>query len=275
MTLPDAFVFSQHSLSDFQDCPRRFYLKHIRRQAWPLLETGPGGMDALAYQSYLRKGSTLHQWIERHWSGISNRPTDDDAELTRWWRLFEQQDFSALPPRRTAELALVAPLGEFRLYVRFDLLCASDRPDGPMVVIDWKTLRAERRPGEAFMRARLQTRAYLYALATAGGPFGDGTAPSPNRCVMRYWLANFPEDPWIDIHYSAADYENDQRALLQLARNAATLDGEAAFEKTDDERKCTYCTYRTLCHRRGAAGGHTPDEDAVAVDLTDLGGLDY
>ena len=141
-----AFYFSQHSLADFVACPRRFYLRHIAHQAWPLIESAPWGMDALTYRDYLRKGALLHQWIERYWLGVgspeesvpssesrvttssSGLGTDSsalktrDPELSVWWARFLAEDFSALPPQRLPELALVAPLGDTRLYGRFDLL---------------------------------------------------------------------------------------------------------------------------------------------------------
>lgn len=310
-----AFYFSQHSLADFAACPRRFYLRHIARQAWPLIESAPWGMDALTYREYLRKGALLHQWIERYWlqvRGLESRawsPENDaltrdsglgtpdsrlgtpglglgtqDPELSVWWARFLAEDFSALPPQRVPELALVAPLGDTRVYGRFDLLAFDDSSEsagrGDVVVVDWKTLRGERAPTEAFLRQRAQTRVYLYVLATAGAPYNGGRALAPEQCVMRYWLANFPEQPWVEIRYSQAAYEADRAWLLaqvqDCARRAAAAHVEDAFEKTLDERHCTYCTFRTLCRRNGAPdGAEAPEEEARLIDLSEAQELDY
>lgn len=308
-----AFYFSQHSLADFVACPRRFYLRHIAHQAWPLIESAPWGMDALTYREYLRKGALLHQWIERYWLGLESaeskvlsaegrspastlgttpsalstqhlQPHAQDPELSVWWARFLAEDFSALPPQRLPELALVAPLGDARLYGRFDLLAFDDAPQsagrGDVVIVDWKTLRGERAPSEAFLRRRVQTRVYLYVLATAGAPYNGGRALAPEQCVMRYWLANFPEQPWVEIRYSQAAYDADRAWLLDLAqdcaRRAASANAEDAFEKTADERQCTYCTFRTLCRRSGLPeGAEVPDEEARLIDLSEAQELDY
>jgi hypothetical protein len=278
------FQFSQHSLSDFADCPRRFYLRYIAKQAWPLVETGPTGLDVLDYQNYLRQGAILHRWIERYWLGIStSAPATQNSELAVWWSRFLAADFSGLPEQRLPELELVAPLGEHRLYARFDLLAidpsSTERVGAGRgsraVIVDWKTLRGENAPSYPFLKNRLQTRVYLYVLATAGAPFNDGAPFEPEHCAMRYWLANFPERPWLEIGYSRAEYEQDRVRLLALAQDAARREGEAQYEKTDDERHCTYCNYRTLCHRRGLPDAPAPDEDVQVVDLNEVQALEY
>ena len=320
--LDPAFKFSQHSLSDFVECPRRFYLKYIARQPWPLVETGAMGLSPLEHQAYLWRGTVLHRWIERYWLGVPAQASGD-AELSVWWARFLRTDFGDLPPQRMPELALVAPLGDYLLYARFDLLAlpvqkpvdhrAQKPPDHPetqmtqvkgreetgnhpervegrlpvseqpvegdravseqrAVIIDWKTLRGERPPRYQVFATRLQTRIYLYVLATAGAAFNAGLPFTPEQCSMRYWLANFPEQPWVNVPYSAADYERDQQQLLQLMHSAATREGEDQYEQTDDERRCATCTYLTLCRRKAppvqvpAADQWLDIEAAVEID---------
>jgi hypothetical protein len=242
-------------------------------------------MDALTYREYLRRGATLHRWIERHWlepqpsaPGLSPSPDPSaDPELAVWWARFRATDFAGLPAERLPELALSAPLGEHRLYARFDLLAADADTASPrrLVIVDWKTLRGDRAPAFEFLRQRLQTRVYLYVLVMAGAPFNGGQPVEPEQCSMRYWLANFPEQPWVEIGYSRAEFEIDRARLPALAADAARRPDEATFEKTDDERKCTYCSYRTLCHRRGADGTAPPDEEDEINLSGDAQTLDY
>lgn len=251
--LDPTFKFSQHSLSDFADCPRRFYLRYVAKQAWPLIETGPLKLDPLEYQAYLWRGTVLHRWIERYWLGVPAQ-SSDDAELNLWWARFMNTSFDDLPTQRLPELALVAPLGDYLLYARFDLL-AIDSPDdsqrtGQAVIVDWKTLRGERPPRYQVFAQRFQTRIYLYVLATAGAAFNGGVPFAPEQCHFRYWLANFPDAPWVDIPYSAQEYERDSRSLLALMADAARREGEEQYEMTPDESKCATCTYRTLCRRK-------------------------
>jgi CRISPR/Cas system-associated exonuclease Cas4 (RecB family) len=280
--LDATFVFSQHSLSDLEDCPRRFYLGYMARQAWPLIESGPMGMDTLKYQAYLQRGALLHTWIERYWLGIKGEGMKGgDEELAMWWSRFVNTDFGDLPPQRLPELALIAPIGEYRLYARFDLLALPAQspipnPQSPFVIIDWKTLRSENPLPYRFFRDRLQTRAYLYVLATAGAPFNAGVALEPEQCVLRYWLANFSEKPWVEIAYSRAEYEQDKQRLLRLIEGVAQRSDDDLFNApTTDEKKCTYCQYRTLCNRKGDANAPMPDEATRLIDLADIQELDY
>jgi hypothetical protein len=276
--LDPAFLFSQHSLGDFADCPRRFYLRYAARQAWPLVETGPEGMDPLRYQAYLRRGATLHRWIERYWLGIGPAAGEEDEELRVWWARFLASDFSGLPPVRLPELALAAAVGPHRLYARFDLLAVDPAPSpggARAVIIDWKTLRSENPPRLAFLRRRTQTRVYLYVLAEAGAAYNGGSPFEPERCSMRYWLANFPHQPWVDVPYSSAEHEDNRRWLRGLADAAAGGEGEAQYPMTGDERRCTYCAYRTLCRRQGAPGGELPDEEAAEFDAESAPELEY
>lgn len=282
---PD-FRFSQHSLSDFAECPHRFYLRYIAKQSWPLLETGPGAMEALTYQAYLRRGVILHRWIERHWLGMAGSPQTqpvaladaDEAELSLWWQRFVAADLATLPPLRLPELALVAPLGDALLYARFDLLALPNHAndaDHEIVIVDWKTVRGNVAPSERFFRNRLQTRIYLYVMATAGAPFNGGQPIAPERCRMRYWLANFPDRPWVEIGYSQAEYEADARRLHDLVSDALSRRRRDAFERTSDERHCQYCNYRTLCQRQGIVDATPPDETPLLIDLETIPTLDY
>ncbi len=275
--LDPGFVFSQHSLADYDACARRFYLRFIARQAWPMVEDGPEGLTVLDRQAYLRQGRTLHRWIERRMLGLPAGAESEgfaDVELAVWWERFLATDLSALPARRTPELELACVVDGARLYARFDLLAVGD--DGGAVIVDWKTLRGQKPPSPGFFRDRLQTRVYLYALAAAGAPYNGGRPFDPARLSMRYWLSNFPERPWVDVPYSRAEFEADGRRLAGIVAAIRARSGEAEFEKTERLQTCASCDYRTLCVR-GSAGGSPAailDDDGL-LDDTDAPALDY
>jgi hypothetical protein len=281
--LDSTFLFSQHSLSDFADCPRRFFLRYVAKQSWPLVESSPIGMETLSYREELRRGAIFHQWVERYWLGVEQqgelskpqdaKETKRDDTLAIWKSRFLAEDFSGLPSMRLPELELVAPLGDFRLYARFDLLASEPNR---AVIVDWKTLRGENPPSFEFLKNRIQTRAYLYVLARASAPYHGGLAFDPEQISMRYWLANFPERLWVEIPYSRTEYEADKTRLQNLAQDAARRKGEDQFEKTSDERKCKHCSFRTLCHRKSeTAFASELDEEARIIDLNDIEALEY
>ncbi|MBX7214032.1 MAG: PD-(D/E)XK nuclease family protein [Thermoflexales bacterium] len=240
------FLFSQHSLGDFVACPRRFYLRYVVRQAWPQLDGDP-----LAEQDYLARGRLLHRWIERDLLGIPTGAADAPAEgeLGVWWARYKATDLSDLPTVRHPELALTAGVGAERVYARFDLLAIDA---SAAIIIDWKTLRGQHPPGKAFFARRPQTRIYRYVLVAAGASYNGGRAIDPAQVSMRYWLANFPAQPWVSVRYSDTDYAEDARWLQALLADVRGRDGEAGFEKTDDRRVCAHCPYRALCGRGDA-----------------------
>lgn len=283
MKLDREFVFSQQSLADFEDCPRRFYLAYVLRQPWPQLEPAPQEFDVPRYREFLRKGAALHRWIERRWLGLPAMDDVDapgvaelvaDPEFALWWQRFESEDFSELPAARAPELELLAPLGEFTLAARLDLL-AVDAESGRAVVVDWKTMRGEHAMRPEFLRRRVQTRAYLYALATAGGPYRGGVR-GPQGCEFHYWMASAPGNRWVRFVYDQGAYERDRAYLSALSADAAARDGEAEFGMTDDERKCAMCTYRTLCRRTAVrVEPHEWIDDERAPEMESTAALEY
>jgi hypothetical protein len=269
--LDPAFKFSQHSLSDYFECPRRFYLHYVIHQPWPMVESNPLEISPLEYQRYLWRGRVLHRWIERYWLGVPTQ-TLDDPELNIWWDRFQHTHFGDLPPQRTPELALVASIGERLLYARFDLLALDEASsDARAVIVDWKTWRTERRPRYQVFSQRLQTRIYLYVLATAGAAYNGGQPFAPEQCSMRYWLANFPDSPWVSVPYSATEYAQDQAQLLALIEAAAGGESERDYPQTHDERHCIHCTYLTLCSRKGAPN----DAEDAFFDSDTAAEMDY
>ena len=272
--LDPAFKFSQHSLSDYAECPRRFYWHYVARQTWPMVERNPLGLSPLDYQRYLWRGTVLHRWIERHWLGVPAQAFEDE-ELSLWWGRFQNTSFDHLPAQRTPELALVAPIGNHLLYARFDLLALDIPRDGEFspraVIVDWKTLHGKRRPPHRVFAQRLQTRIYLYVLATAGAAYNNGRPFTPEQCSMRYWLANFPAQPWVDVPYSATDYAQDHSRLLTLMDAAAHGETERDYPPAEDECHCTYCNYLTLCNRKCGPA----DTDEAYFDSDVAAKIDY
>jgi CRISPR/Cas system-associated exonuclease Cas4 (RecB family) len=260
MPLPKGFRFSQSSLQDYADCPRRFELRYIRQQAWPAVPAQP----ILEHEEQIRRGEAFHRLLHQHAIGLpaDSLAPQDDADLQRWWAAYREQPPAGLTGATClAETTLSTLVGEQRLVAKYDLLAWAE---ARVLIVDWKT--DHRRPSSELLRRRLQTAVYLYVAVEAGPRALDLPSLQPGRVTMVYWFAEFPAQTE-EIQYDAGQHETNRRLLGGLiAEIAAIPDG--SFPLTADERKCHFCIYRSLCDRGAAAGNlMEADESVVELDL--------
>ena len=247
MKITSPFTFSQSSLQDYSDCPRRFYLHFIEKLNWPAVETEP----ALEKEQHLREGQLFHRLVQQHLVGIpADRLTRlaTSPNLERWWR-----NYLAHPillgknPVLHTELTLSAPVtGQFRLMAKYDLIAI--KPGDQAIIYDWKT--NARRPRNEHLSARWQTRVYRALLVQAGAQLNGTHQLDPEQVSMIYWFANHPTEPAL-IAYSAAQYKRDWDALVRMIDEISSSE---EFPKTEEEQKCAYCVFRSYCERGISAG---------------------
>jgi len=247
MPLPTDFHFTASSLQDYADCPRRFQLRHVLRLAWPSVDAEPMG----DFEQLLEEGSAFHRLVQQHYSGIPLQRLEKLASgdnLRRWWRNYLESGPTGLPPARYPEVDLSAPLGDYRLAATYDLIAIEE--GSRALIVDWKT--AHRRPVREWLAARLQTRVYPYLLVLAGHSLNGDAPLLPEQVEMMYWFADFPAQPeW--FAYDAAQYDVDAAYLGALVAEIEGL-GDGDFLLAEDERRCRYCVYRSLCNRGIGAG---------------------
>ncbi len=253
--LPDDFMFSQSSLQDFVDCPRRFELKYLLKQRFPAPEVD----DMLEFERRMEQGSRFHQLLQQHLIGI---PADllqsriQDAEVAEWFATYLKNGLDGVPENHYPEKTLTIPIGDYGLLAKIDLLAIGEK----IQIIDWKTSRHI--PKGNTLENRLQTRVYRYVVAKGASYLNGGKAIAPEQIEMIYWYAahngetrRFP--------YSQAQFEADEAYLQQLI---ADIDKSQGFPLTDDERRCKFCTYRSLCDRGRKAGSL----DQLEFDYDDI-----
>lgn len=245
MPLPPEFQFSQSSLQDFVECPRRFELRYVRRLNWPAAESEP----IREQEDHMERGAAFHRLVHQHLVGI---PVDvltasiSDETVRLWWDNYLNSGLNDVPPARHPEIALSVPLAGRRLIARFDLIAVE--PGARAVIVDWKT--SLHRPERDRLERRLQTIVYPYVLAGAGAHLNGGQPILPEQIEMIYWFAAHPDRP-ARFTYSTAQHRTAGDDLDQLARDIET---RAEFERTGDEWRCQYCAYRSLCQRGVGAG---------------------
>ena len=265
MALPPEFQFSQGSLQDYVDCPRRFQLRYLLHLAWP----APIAEPMLTYEQHMQDGNAFHRLVHQHILGLSAdrlslcvQPEQED--LCRWWDNYLNTAPARLPGNRYPELGLSAALGDgdHRLGARYDLVILN--PGGQAVIFDWKT--ALSRPRRSALAVRLQTRVYRYLLVRAGSALNGYLPLVPEQVRMVYWFAEFPADPET-FEYDARQYAADEAYLADLIRQIAAC-GDQDLATTADARACAYCVYRSLCERGTRAG----DVSQAGADLEQAGG---
>jgi len=269
MALPETFRFSQGSLQDYVDCPRRFQLRYLLMQPWPALITEP----ALEAERHVRRGADLHHLAHQHALDLDAErlaATIHDEVLTRWWHTYLTCPPPDLPEVvRCAEVAVGAPLAGHRLAATYDLVAVE--PGERLVVVDWKAVLT--RPSRAALARRLQTRVYRYLAVKAGATFNDGQPPQPGQVEMIYWFAEFGgaiECFPYDADQHAADCDYLAGLIAEIAAHS-----EPIWPLTPDERRCRFCNYRSLCERGATAAFLEDLEDdlelpEVVIDLEQI-----
>lgn len=246
-SLPASFTFSQSSLQDYADCPRRFQLRYLERLVYPAAEAEP----ALENERRMAEGSAFHRLAQQSLLGIPAErlaPLAHTPDLARWWENFTRAPEIAQLKRLTCypEFTLSAPLGEFRLAAKYDLIALAD--DGRLLIYDWKTAR--KRPRDEWLAMRWQTRVYRALLTTAGSPLNGGRPVVPERCEMVYWFADFPDDP-PRFPYNQSQFQRDWDALVRLVDEIRSA---SSYPQTEERQRCAYCPYRSYCERGAQAG---------------------
>ena len=203
-------------------------------------------------------------------------PLANTPNLQRWWENFINaqnlsglRDLTGLQP----EVTLSAPLGDFRLVAKYDLIAITE--DESIVIYDWKTYR--KRPRNEWLSARWQTRVYRSLLVAAGSQLIGGRPIVPDRCEMVYWFSNFPDEP-ARFPYNESQSKWDWDALTRLTDE---IQSASDFPKTDDRQKCAYCPYRSYCDRGVQAGdpelleAEMEAESLFDVDFEQIGEIEF
>lgn len=278
VNIGECFQFSQSSLQDYVDCPRRFLLRHLRNLSWPSLEAEP----PLQNERFLHLGQLFHQLVYQHQLGIPTHRltvTIQEPELQRWWENYLHSLPSSLNSlldtavdiltgngaQRYPEITLCAPIVSHQLIAKYDLLLCLDK--GKTIILDWKTTRKPL--PHKWLAERMQTRVYPYLLIQAGKFLNHGEPYHPDQIEMLYWLAEFPTQT-VRFQYSQEQYQADHEYLTGLVDEIQGLE-ESEFFLTNQTSHCRFCTYRSLCGRGSKAGTFEESEQDQETGPSEVG----
>ena len=263
MAIPANFIFSQSNLQDYRECPRRFELRHLKRQRWPAVESEP----VMEQERRMQQGERFHQLVQQHQLGLPLQQVQamiTDPELGDWWQNYLDCPPANLPAQRYPEFTLTAAFAGYRVLAKYDLLAV--QPGRRAVIVDWKTSRKAQKLSH--LEGRMQTRLYPLLLVLAGAGLNDQKPVLPGGVEMIYWFACEPQNP-VQIEYSERQFYEDQSELFNLIQEISAC---RRFDETAVEKTCQYCAYRSLCGRGETAGVRPEEEDE---DSGGLAGFDF
>ena len=273
MMLPSPFTFSQSSLQDYNDCPRRFKLRYIERLLWPAVETEP----TQEYERHQQEGSLFHRMVQQNLIGIPAEKISLSAEqsenLSSWWNAYIKYAPKLKGYKLYPEYTLSAPLGAHRLIAKYDLIAI--KPGEKAIIYDWKTYR--KRPRNEYLAARWQTRLYSTLLGRAGNHLNEN-APIPSEQIeMVYWFSNYPTEP-AQFKYSSSKSQTDWEIIEKTVHEIASAN---EFQMSEDEHPCKFCPYRSYCDRGSKAGewdefdGEAETEESFEIDFEQIGEIAF
>lgn len=259
--IPTAFRFSQSSLQDYADCPRRFQLRYLEEILWPALESEP----ASEVETHQLEGLVFHRLVQQHRLGLPPEglaTLANTPNLRRWWSNYISGKIDLDGYACHPELTLSCAVGAHRLLAKYDLLAVRD---GQARIYDWKTYA--RRPRDEWLAARWQTRIYPAVLVRAGAEVNNNRPFEPEHVTLVYWFADFPDEP-AEFKYDAPRFGRDWSAIERIINEASSTQG---FPLTEDQKACRFCVYRSYCDRGDQAGLFKESEaDAEPSEPYDL-----
>lgn len=260
MASKPSFIFSANSLQDYLDCPRRFELKYILKQAWPALSSEP----ALQFEHHIALGNQFHQYVNQFISGVPLDPlleSIQDSDLQAWFRNF--LDFYQRVPavQKFSEFRLLTSLQQQPLIAVCDLIVIS--PEGDLSIYDWKTM--QRIPKKEELAHRIQTLLYPFIVLQTASHFLTERFSTPEKIRLHYVYVAHTQDNVVEFPYSAEQHRQNQQYLENLIAEILNLQ-PGSFPCTPNERACAFCAYRSLCERGKLAGNfaESPQDDLAA-----------
>ena len=264
MSLDPDFTFSANSLQDYKDCHRRFELKYLLKQSWPAEETEP----VLDWERELQLGSQFHQMVFQYLNGLPQEALlagAQDPDLVDWFGNF-LAFYTALDLKQIyPEFRVRIPLGSYQAVAVFDLLALT--ADGRLLILDWKTAKKVSR--RSFMAERMQTLLYPLAALESAANFLPGVPLAAESLQMTYVFVRQSAENTLSFNYDAHQHTANRKRLEGLVNEIVSLELRP-FPKTDDERRCKFCAYRSLCERGESAGALSDLEERPDLDLDAL-----
>lgn len=244
-------IISQSQIQDFQQCPRRYYLRQVQQLTWPASD----GAKASRLEQTAARGEVFHRFVHQLIQGIPAEDLlrqTDCPEVRQWMENF--LSFAPLPKDAVlySEMELSAIHAQVLWIGKFDGIAVQKNR---LTIFDWKTSAHPAARGNYLSSP--QTRLYRY-LAQRCSARLSGIEIAPENIEMVYW---FPSQPAAALHlpYDEASLKQDEAFLGACAAELSQSE-EAAYPQSVRQEFCTSCSYFSFCHRDLAAAMNSEPE---------------
>ena len=254
--------FSARKMQDYLDCERRYELRYILDQSWPGITSEP----VLEIESNIRKGNEFHYLAHQFFTGIPEKTlveTIHDDIMFKWFENFLSFCKSLKAKYLYSEFRLTAHVGKNKLTAIYDLIYLNENDE--IGIIDWKTSKFV--PKKNTLKLKVQSILYPFILHEASAEFLPGSYYPPEKISMRYWYPASPTEEFI-FTYGHSVHE-EYRVFLEDIISEIQGKKIGEFELTNDEKKCGFCPYRSLCNRGLTASNYLKSESYL-MDESDL-----
>jgi len=261
--LPQPLEFSQTSLQDYLECPRRFELSSLQETIWPAAHSAP----LVKFEELTEMGTRFHQLCHQFFLGVDPdliASTISEPKLNQLWNAFLPYGQSLRARKMYFEQLLRLPFQDHFLVAKYDLIV--QEPEGQYLIIDWKT--ASKKPSKSLLANRVQTLLYPFIFQQTGRDLFDKDKLSPAEITMQYWYPQ-ASDPEEVFPYSTPRHQEVSQFLSNLIAEIelAVKLGEP-FPLTEDLDDCQYCIYRSYCERGNQASPLPVGADLENEDLS-------
>lgn len=238
----DYFLFTQQSLSTFENCPLKFKKRYLENLKW---DSFPD--DRI--KKRLEMGNDFHLIANRYFMGIDSGfddLTEKSNELSDWVESLK----SSFKPERGAkylpEYKLRMVSGGLKLEANFDLLVLKE---DSIEIWDWKTHSGSRNDSKLSEAKRLldslQTIVYLFVLKEQS-PLVAGSKTECEKISMHYWQPE-PAGILAEIKYSRELHEKYREILHEKINRILEYD-YTKFQKELFNKHCRYCEFNWFCN---------------------------
>ncbi|MDP4180762.1 MAG: PD-(D/E)XK nuclease family protein [Bacillota bacterium] len=236
--IPEGFLFTQHSLSTFDNCPLKFKKRYIENLKW-------NSYPDENVKKRLDMGNDFHLIAYRYFLGIEEENIADE-ELLKWLdnlkRSFPLDKNNTYLPEYKIRMADSI----FMLEANLDLVIAKNNE---LQIWDWKTHTnaqgAKKGKKSSGFSQKLQTIVYMFALKEQSKRICGMEVPCDNIC-MNYWQPD-PPKTIETIFYSDEKHGLFKEAIESRIKKIMNYD-YSEFNKEDYLSHCAYCEFNWFCN---------------------------